>query len=101
MAPRAISPHSSPDEGLGIALKIADGDSHSRTANRRARLAVLLTLLKELKLLDGAAEKKLTHLFEIDIVDSRGKVVGRIRPCPPLAGPMVAPAPRASSQDAA
>ena len=83
-----------PEEGLGIALKIADGNS-------RSRVGVFLTLLKELKLLDGAAEKELSSLFEVEIVNSVGGVFGRIHPCPPHAGPGAVPAPRGSSQDVA
>ena len=83
-----------PEEGLGVALKIADGNS-------RSRVGVFLTLLKELKLLDGAAEKELSSLFEVEIVNSVGGVVGRIHPCPPHAGPGAVPAPRGSSQDVA
>jgi len=62
-----------PESGLGIALKIADGSS-------RARIAVLMSLLNELKLLDDAAEKALRPLFEVPVTNSVGDAVGRIRP---------------------
>lgn len=71
-----------PDQGLGIALKIADGDSEPRTVRRSSRFAVMLSLMKELKLLDADAEKSLAHHFEVPVTDSAGKTVGRIRPCP-------------------
>ncbi len=65
-----------PASGLGIALKIADG-------NPRARIVVFLALLRELKLLDATAEKSLIGLFEVPVFNSVGETVGRIRPCRP------------------
>ena len=90
-----------PEEGMGIALKIADGDSHPPSANRRSRFAVLLTLLKDLKLLASAAEKNLRPFFEVPITNSVGETVGCIRPCPPRAEPMAVSPPRRSSQNVA
>ena len=65
-----------PDDGLGIALKIADGSS-------RARTVAFLALLGELKLLDSVAAGRLDGMFEEAIVDSTGEVVGHVRPYQP------------------
>ncbi len=63
-----------PKSGLGIALKMADGAS-------RARIAVFMALLKELKLLDAAAQTALQDLFKVPITNSVGDRIGCIRPC--------------------
>jgi L-asparaginase II len=65
-----------PDQGIGIALKIADGGA-------RARMTAFLSLLREASLLDADAGAQLAALSEETIVDSRGEPVGRIRPCRP------------------
>ena len=65
-----------PDEGLGIALKIADG-------NPRARAVGVLALLGELNLLDDDAVRQLGGMFEEAVVDSMGKTVGHVRPYRP------------------
>ncbi len=65
-----------PDEGLGIALKIADG-------NPRARVVAFLALLGELKLLESGAAGRLDGMFVEAVVDSMGKVVGHVRPYRP------------------
>jgi L-asparaginase II len=61
-----------PGEGLGIAIKIADG-------NARARYVVLLGLLKEIGLLDRREQAALSQLFEVPVNDSTGRRVGAIR----------------------
>ncbi len=63
-----------PGDGLGIALKIADG-------NPRASFIAFLTLLGELNVLDAAAMERLSGQFEVPVVDSVGKTIGAIRPC--------------------
>lgn len=65
-----------PDQGLGIALKVADGNS-------RARFVALLAVLRELKLLNGTEIASLAELAEPSIRNSVGTVVGRICSCPP------------------
>jgi L-asparaginase II len=60
-----------PDQGLGIAVKLADGAS-------RAKMGVFAALLGRLGLLDAAATAALVNAVEGDIADSNGKPVGRI-----------------------
>jgi len=62
-----------PERGLGIAIKIADGSA-------RARSVALLAILNHLGALSDEEKQKLhTHFFP-KIVNSRGLVVGEIRP---------------------
>jgi L-asparaginase II len=61
-----------PDQGLGIALKIADGNS-------RARVVALLAVLRELRLLSTNEAAALAPLAEVPVHDSTGTVVGSIR----------------------
>jgi L-asparaginase II len=65
-----------PDQELGIALKIADGNS-------RARVVALLAILKELKLLSGSEAAALADIADVPIRNSVGDVVGRICACQP------------------
>lgn len=67
-----------PDQGLGIALKVADG-------NPRARMVALLALLRELKLLDDGEAAALANVAETPILNSIGTEVGRVRACHPPA----------------
>ena len=67
-----------PDQGIGVALKIADGNS-------RARVVALLAVLRELKLLSGSEAAALAPLAEVPVRDSADAVVGRIHACPPPA----------------
>jgi len=60
-----------PDQGLGIAVKLADGAS-------RAKMGVFAALLGRLGLLDAAATAALVQAVEGDIADSNGKPVVRI-----------------------
>lgn len=62
-----------PEQGLGIAVKIADGSN-------RARSVALLAILDHLGILtDGQKQKLQTHISPA-IVNSRGLAVGEIRP---------------------
>lgn len=61
-----------PDQGLGIALKIADGE-------QRARVPALLAVLRTLRLLDDAALQDLSALAMPVVSDSNGQPVGAIR----------------------
>jgi L-asparaginase II len=74
-----------PDEGLGIALKIADG-------NARARFVVLLGLLGELGMLDRAEQTALAGLAEVPVKDSTGRRVGAIRLSPARTASPTSPA---------
>lgn len=67
-----------PDQGIGIALKIADGNS-------RARVVALLAVLRELKLLSDGEAAALAPLAEIPVRNSADAVVGRICACRPPA----------------
>jgi L-asparaginase II len=60
-----------PDQGLGIAVKLADGAS-------RAKMGVFAALLGRLGLLDAATTAALVQAVEGEIADSNGKPVGRI-----------------------
>jgi L-asparaginase II len=60
-----------PDQGLGIAVKLADGAS-------RAKMGVFAALLGRLGVLDAASTAALVDAVEGDIADSNGKPVGRI-----------------------
>jgi L-asparaginase II len=68
-----------PDCGLGIAVKIADGAS-------RARMGVLVALLGRIGLLDPTAAEALCEAVEPPVLDSNGRVVGRIAITLPPAG---------------
>ncbi len=63
-----------PDQGLGIALKIADGDA-------RARVPALIALLSAVGLLDAAQQRELAALAEPPVLDSNGATVGHLRAC--------------------
>jgi L-asparaginase II len=56
--------------GLGIALKVADGDDH------RARPAVAVQILRQLEILSA---KDLPDLSPTQIKNRRGDVVGRVQ----------------------
>jgi L-asparaginase II len=60
-----------PDQGLGIAVKLADGAS-------RGKMGVFAAILGRLGLLDAAATAALVQAVEGDIADSNGKPVGHI-----------------------
>ncbi len=60
--------------GLGIALKIEDGE------DRRARPTVVIETLRQLDLLDREAEKSLAQYARFDVRNNRGEVVGEILP---------------------
>jgi L-asparaginase II len=60
--------------GVGIALKIADGDGE------RARYTAVLEVLRQLEVLDAAAADRLAARFVEPIRSHRGLVVGEVRP---------------------
>lgn len=62
-----------PSEGLGIAVKVADG-------HPRALAPVLLAVLTHLGLLRREEETELAHYRRPPVYNSRGEVVGRIEP---------------------
>ena len=59
-----------PEQGLGIALKISDG-------NARARSSALLAILDHLGALTDAEKKQLKAHTTPEIVNSRGLIVGK------------------------
>ncbi len=61
-----------PGQGIGIALKIADGE-------QRARVPVLLAVLRTLRLIDDAEHQSLAALAGPAVLNSAGDVVGHIR----------------------
>lgn len=63
-----------PDQGLGVALKIADGSP-------RARVLAFLNLLGQLDLLTPQARQALLPLCDQTVHDSTGQPVGRISAC--------------------
>ena len=63
-----------PEQGLGIALKIADGEA-------RARVPALIALLSAVGLLDVAEQRELARLAEPPVLNSAGATVGRICAC--------------------
>jgi L-asparaginase II len=65
-----------PDQALGIALKVADGNS-------RARTIALLAVLRELKLLDADEAAALADIAEVPVRNSVGDTVGKICSCSP------------------
>lgn len=67
-----------PEQGLGIALKVADG-------NARARTVALLAVLRELKLLDADETAALADIAEPPVRNSVGDTVGHICACQPPA----------------
>ena len=76
-----------PEQGLGVALKVADGDP-------RARVLALLHLLRHLGLLSSDAARDLADLMEPVVRDSAGTPVGRICACEPPALGEATPGPR-------
>ncbi|MCS6818234.1 MAG: asparaginase [Blastocatellia bacterium] len=67
-------------QGLGIAIKIEDGDE------RRARNPVVLEVLRQLEVLDRTALEKLSAYSGKPVKDHRGMIVGAVRPCFRLEG---------------
>lgn len=63
-----------PGQGLGIALKIVDGEA-------RARVPALIALMSAARLLDEREQGELRHLAEPAVLDSSGSIVGRICGC--------------------
>jgi len=61
-----------PGLGIGVALKIADGEA-------RARVPALLAVLTAAGLLDATEQQALAPLAEPAVLNSAGTVVGRIR----------------------
>jgi L-asparaginase II len=61
-------------KGLGIALKIEDGD------DKRARAVVLIEVLRQLKVLDETTDGKLREYSPIIIKNRRGDAVGKVVP---------------------
>lgn len=72
----AVQPGDRWPSGLGIALKIADGNDH------RARPVVAIDLLRQLGVL---AEYDLAELSPMPITNRRGEMVGRVQPVIKLA----------------
>lgn len=68
-----------PGKGLGVALKIADG-------NPRARVIALLNLLQQLDLLTPESLRALQPLFNQTVHDSIGRSVGEVCGCEPYLG---------------
>jgi len=68
-----------PGQGLGAALKIADG-------NPRARVIALLNLLQQLDLLSLDAQRALQPLYTQTVHDSIGRSVGEVCGCEPYLG---------------
>lgn len=62
-----------PERGIGVALKIADGSS-------RARGVALLAILDHMGVLSDAEKLQLESHINPKIINSRGLVVGEIRP---------------------
>lgn len=62
-----------PEQGLGVALKISDGSA-------RARSSALLQILDFLGVLSAAQKEQLQAFITPQIENSRGRVVGEIRP---------------------
>jgi L-asparaginase II len=62
-----------PGPGLGIALKVADGSA-------RARSVALLAILDHLDVLSDEDKDKLRVYISPPIINSRGLIVGDIRP---------------------
>lgn len=62
-----------PERGLGVAVKIADG-------SERARSVALLAILEHIGALSDEEKHKLQRHISPTIVNSRGLVVGEIRP---------------------
>lgn len=64
-----------PEHGIGIAIKIADG-------NARPRSAALMAILDYLDVLSDAEKMQLKDHINQPVVNSRNDVVGKIRPAP-------------------
>ncbi|MGH9797579.1 MAG: asparaginase, partial [Candidatus Polarisedimenticolia bacterium] len=73
--------------GMGIALKIADGNGE------RARYMAILEVLRQLGVLDAATTDRLAARFVEAIRSHRGMVVGEVRPVFALRRPDPRPRP--------
>ena len=72
-----------PKDGLGVALKIADG-------NARARVPALIAILLGLGLIDAAEAQAVAQFAAPAVQNSRGENVGRIEASPSLTRPPAA-----------
>jgi L-asparaginase II len=61
------------DQGLGLAIKVADGAM-------RAQFPAVLALLQQLHALPATLPDRLAHFLVVPVRDTRGDVVGEIRP---------------------
>jgi len=61
--------------GLGVAIKIEDGDS------RRARDPVVIEVLRQLGLLNEPGLEKLAQYTHVNIINHRTLIVGEVRTC--------------------
>lgn len=66
-----------PEQGLGVALKISDG-------NPRGRSVALLAILDQLGVLSDSHKQQLKEHIKPDVLNSRNEKVGEIRPAAPL-----------------
>jgi L-asparaginase II len=71
--PGALGPGS---EGLGITVKVSDGD-----LTGRARPVVALEILRQLGVLDETQLQPLAKFYTRPVQNWRGLPVGQIRPC--------------------
>jgi len=81
LVPGAAGPKS---PGLGIALKIAEGDLGKRTdrpPGQRARSRVVASVLEQLGVLGASEIERLSAFLETRLTNWRGLVVGEMRPC--------------------
>jgi L-asparaginase II len=69
--------------GLGLALKIEDGDDH------RARPTVVIEALRQLGVLKGESLDHVARFARIPVKNRRGDIVGEVRPDFELARPAV------------
>jgi L-asparaginase II len=70
-----VLPCSQYPEGLGIAIKIEDGDT------RRARDPVVIETLRQLRLLNEAEVSQLAKYARLTLYNHRRLMVGEVRPC--------------------
>jgi L-asparaginase II len=70
-----VLPCSQYPEGLGIAIKIEDGDT------RRARDPVVIETLRQLRLLNEAEVSQLANYARLTLYNHRRLIVGEVRPC--------------------
>jgi L-asparaginase II len=72
-----VRPSEAWPQGLGVAIKVADGDS-----DQRARSPIAVALLRRLGVLSDDEFERLAPHQTVPVTDNEGERVGEVRPAP-------------------